>query len=345
MAAKSKPELMGFLINVSPTKTTPIDADRIAMSDSEDSNLLKKLTWVNLKATLKTYFDTIYVGVTGVTDGDKGDITVASSGTVWTIDNVITEAKQVLADNTTQDVSITKHGYTPKAPNDTAKFLRGDATWATVSGGVAWGAITGTLSSQTDLQTALDGKSPTSHNHDASYAAIAHTHAESDVTGLVSDLAGKSAVGHTHVKADVTDFAHTHAQGDVTNLVSDLAGKQETLVSGTNIKTVNSQSLLGSGDLALGGGGSYTDFTKNLGVSRRSGTFDITGLSGLTADKVVSIVQTAAPIASKGNARDEPEMDLITATGYVVNATTIRAYWQSAGVMVGDHAFAFQVSG
>jgi len=37
---------------------------------------------------------------------------------------------QVLADNTTQDVSTTKHGYVPKAPNDTTKFLRGDATWA-----------------------------------------------------------------------------------------------------------------------------------------------------------------------------------------------------------------------
>lgn len=42
----------------------------------------------------------------------------------------ITEAMQVLADNTTNDVSTTKHGYAPKAPNDTTKFLRGDATWA-----------------------------------------------------------------------------------------------------------------------------------------------------------------------------------------------------------------------
>ena len=31
-----------------------------------------------------------------------------------------------------------------------------------------------------------------------------------------------------------------------------IAGKQDTLVSGTNIKTVGGQSLLGSGDLAAG---------------------------------------------------------------------------------------------
>src|SRR4030042_688552 len=33
------------------------------------------------------------------------------------------------------------------------------------TGGGAWGKITGTLSDQTDLQSALDGKSATSHNH------------------------------------------------------------------------------------------------------------------------------------------------------------------------------------
>lgn len=66
-----------------------------------------------------------------VTDGDKGDIVVSGTGSVWTIDNsVVTEAKQLLADNTTNDVSTSAHGYCPKAPNDATKFLRGDATWA-----------------------------------------------------------------------------------------------------------------------------------------------------------------------------------------------------------------------
>lgn len=50
--------------------------------------------------------------------------------------------------------------------------------------------------------------------------------------------------------------SHNHAQSDVTNLVSDLAGKQATLVSGTNIKTVNGSTLLGSGDLSVSGGSS-----------------------------------------------------------------------------------------
>ena len=41
-------------------KTTPADADTIPIIDSAASNVLKKLTWANVKATLKTYFDTLY---------------------------------------------------------------------------------------------------------------------------------------------------------------------------------------------------------------------------------------------------------------------------------------------
>jgi len=41
----------------------------------------------------------------------------------------VTEAKITLADNTTNNVSITKHGFCPKAPNDTSKFLRGDGSF------------------------------------------------------------------------------------------------------------------------------------------------------------------------------------------------------------------------
>lgn len=42
-------------------KTTPVNADLIAIADSTSSFSLKKLTWANLKATLKTYFDTLYI--------------------------------------------------------------------------------------------------------------------------------------------------------------------------------------------------------------------------------------------------------------------------------------------
>lgn len=41
-------------------KATPVDADLLPLVDSAASFVLKKLTWANLKATVKTYFDTLY---------------------------------------------------------------------------------------------------------------------------------------------------------------------------------------------------------------------------------------------------------------------------------------------
>ena len=87
-----------------------------------------------------------------------------------------------------------------------------------------------------------------------------------------------------------------------------------------------------------------TNVTVDLGKARRSGTFDITGLSGLTVDKNVVIVQNGLPITSKGNARDELEMDNIQATGYVLDAATIRVLWNAGNVVVGSYNFSYQVS-
>lgn len=99
-------------------------------------------------------------------------------------------------------------------------------------GSPAWGAITGTLSDQTDLQSALNGKASTTHGHIIG-----------DVTGLQTALDGKAA------------STHGHAITDVTGLQTALDGKQATLVSATNIKTINGTSLLGSGNIAISGGG------------------------------------------------------------------------------------------
>jgi hypothetical protein len=79
--------------------------------------------------------------------------------------------------------------------------LNFDYAWSTDesgAGGAAWGDLTGTLSDQTDLQSALDGKANTSH---------------------------------THVEADITDFAHTHAAGDLPTASTTASGIVELATS------------------------------------------------------------------------------------------------------------------
>lgn len=50
-------------------KTTPIDADSIRLWDSVASNIKKFVTWSNIKATLKTYFDTLYHPINALRTG------------------------------------------------------------------------------------------------------------------------------------------------------------------------------------------------------------------------------------------------------------------------------------
>lgn len=59
---------------------------------------------------------------------------------------------------------------------------------------------------------------------------------------------------------DVSNFATKDEIPDVSGLATkeDLGGKQDTLVSGENIKTINGESILGSGNIEIQGGGMST---------------------------------------------------------------------------------------
>jgi hypothetical protein len=122
-------------------------------------------------------------------------------------------------------------------------FLRGDGSWASLPGGSAtWGAITGTLSDQTDLQTALNGK-----------AASSHTHAATDVvsgTFATARLGSGTASSSTFLRGDGS-WSAIPAQGvswgsitgslvDQTDLNIALNAKQATITGGaTSIASAN----------------------------------------------------------------------------------------------------------
>lgn len=61
---------------------TPIDADEFPVCDSTASYIVKNLTWANIKATLKTYFNTLYICrevPTGTKNGSNQEFVLANT--------------------------------------------------------------------------------------------------------------------------------------------------------------------------------------------------------------------------------------------------------------------------
>ena len=89
-------------------------------------------------------------------------------------------------------------------------------------------------------------------------ALAASTTAAPNATAVQTALSGK------------TDYGHGHS-------ISVISGAQASLVSGSNIKTVNRQTLLGTGDLAIAGVGASTAIDGGTPSSVYGGTTSING--------------------------------------------------------------------
>ena len=83
-----------------------------------------------------------------------------------------------------------------------------------------------------------------------------------DTSTLVSEYYNKNTVNNLlDAKADTSDLNDFYDKQETNTLlnqkanVTDLNNKQDTLVSGTNIKTINNESILGSGNIDIQGGG------------------------------------------------------------------------------------------
>ena len=103
-----------------------------------------------------------------------------------------------------------------------------------------WGTIDGNINAQKDLKNALDSK-----------AYVSSVQANTDSIKTLS-----TNLNNTIDSVDILE-----------NTVNTLeTTKQDTLVSGTNIKTINNTSLLGSGNITIEGGTSnhYSTSTEEL---------------------------------------------------------------------------------
>ena len=71
------------------------------------------------------------------------------------------------------------------------------------------------------------------------------------------DIQGKPQFAEVATSGDYNDLINKPTIPDVSGLATkqEIAGKQDTLVSGTNIKTINGNSVLGAGDITIQAGG------------------------------------------------------------------------------------------
>ena len=248
---------VGAVVNAATAKTTPVDADTIPLSDSAASGGLKKLSWANLKATAKAYFDTIYQAALGFTPANKagdtftGNISAPNlSGTNTGDQNLfstiaVSGQSNVVADGTGDTLTLVAGAnvtITTDASTDTITISSAGGG----GGSVAWGAITGTLSSQTDLQTALDGKV----DENSAITGATKTKITYDAKGLVT--AGADAT--TADIADSTDKRYV-TEAEKTKLAN---------TSGTN---TGDQTITLTGDVTGSGTGSFAATIANDAVT------------------------------------------------------------------------------
>ena len=164
-----------------------------------------------------------------------------------------------------------------------------------------------------------------------------------------ADIAGKldtsvfntyTAATETEIdgKVDTSDF-NTYTAATAT----ELAGKQETLVSGTNIKTINNQSLLGSGNIDIqGGGGSGSESVIELTQAEYDAlteyaedtTYIITDAVPINMDNYATTADTEA-IADDVEALSGTVANKADKANVTSNTTRHFPIWNSQGIITG----------
>ena len=146
-------------IHGATAKTTPVDADEVGLIDSAASNVLKKLTWSNIKATLKSYFDTVTTTLTNKTllsPKINEDVALTSTSTELNYVDGVTSAIQTQLNSKQGDIKFTllasgkvtdtTNGVTISNIGNSGIYLIFTEGWAASTSGKAGFAICSNIS-------------------------------------------------------------------------------------------------------------------------------------------------------------------------------------------------------
>ena len=83
----------------------------------------------------------------------------------------------------------------------------------------------------------------------------------------------------------IPDVSNFITSGDAqTQINNSISGKQDTLISGTNIKTINNQSILGEGNITIEGGGTGVTYSAGTNIDITDNVISVTGISVPTSN-------------------------------------------------------------
>jgi hypothetical protein len=120
----------GALINGATAKSTPVDADFIGLMDSAASNILKKLSWANIKATLKTWIEaTTFSTLTGTAVKVAGQAASAATKNPLNIDDTGTVTKTSFVEVDTTNKKITQNGSDDSDATVQHEWKNQSGTW------------------------------------------------------------------------------------------------------------------------------------------------------------------------------------------------------------------------
>lgn len=290
------------------------DADVLPIVDASVSTT-KKINVSQVKALAPVQS---VASKTGAVTLVKGDVGLGNVDNTADADKPISTATQT-ALNAKQATLVS--GTNIKTINSTSILGSGDIT---ISGSVAWGGITGTLSSQTDLQSALDGKEATIT------ATTSADYYRGDKTFATLD---KAAVGLSNVDntSDLNKPISTATQ-------TALDAKQATITGAAT--TIDDTDLTASRALVSDGSGkvAVSDVTSTeLGYLDGVTSAVQTQVDSKTAKLITTNRQTASYTLVLSDADKLVEMNVATANNLTIPLNSSVAFATGTQILLAQY--------